>query len=102
MPTISDLEYGYDASGVDKYLEEIKAIALTEAKDAVENVDDIVKCCEDNWEGQARENFVNNLRKDAKHVGEQFVSLYNVLQGEINSVHAAMANKDEELIKFEN
>jgi len=101
MPTISDLQYGYDNSGLEAYLEEIKAMFLDEAKTRVEDISAIKTCCENEWEGKARENFVANLEKDSKHVGEQFEALYQVLVNEINSLNAAMANKDEELIKVD-
>lgn len=101
MPSISDMQYGYDTAGVSEYLEAIKSEALQLAKEAVLDVSEIKSCCEENWEGKARENFVVNLEKDAKHVSEQFDALYNVLVAEVNSLNAAMANKDEELIKLD-
>lgn len=98
MPSISEMEYGYDAAGVQTYLEEIHSGALKNAREAVEDISSIVTCCETEWEGHAREKFVTNLKKDAEHVSQQFESLYNALVGEITSLQAAMANKDEELI----
>lgn len=99
MPTIGEFEYGYDASGVEQYLEDIKSNYLDKAKEAVNDISAIQTCCENEWEGKARDNFVTNLTKDAAHVGEQFDTLYMVLVGEINSLKNAMANKDEELIE---
>lgn len=99
MPAIGDLEHGYSTAGVDEYLQEIKAQALEEAKKAVLNTGSLVSCCEQNWEGRARENYVNNLQKDAQHCADQFDALYQILVSEVNSLNAAMANKDEELIR---
>jgi uncharacterized protein YukE len=101
MPTISDLSYGYSTEGVTSYLDDIKSEALDEAKEAVIDISSIQTECENNWEGKARENFITNLQKDANHVADQFDTLYNVLVSEINSLNAAMANKDEELIKVD-
>lgn len=98
MPGIGDFQYGYDAAGLDAYLEEIKTGALVKAQDAVMNTGEIVSTCEAEWEGKARENFVTNLEKDAQHVSDQFESLFNVLSAEVKATQAAMANKDEELI----
>ena len=100
MPTIDQFEHGYDSAGVAQYLEDIKTQALDEAKEAVMKIDTLVTACEENWEGKARENFVANLEKDAQHCADQFDALYNVLVGEVNSLNAAMANKDEELINI--
>lgn len=99
MPTIGDFEYGYDQEGMNQYLEQIKSTELQNAKDAVEDISSIKTVCENEWEGKARENFVANLEQDAKHVSEQFTALYQILESEINSAQAAMANKDEELIQ---
>lgn len=101
MPSIGDMEYGYSTSGVADYLEAIKSEALNLAKEAVLDITDIRTCCENEWEGRARENFVANLNLDAQHVAEQFEALYNILVSEINSLNAAMANKDESLISVE-
>lgn len=101
MPTISDFSYGYSTEGVEAYLQAIHTEAIQKAKDAVEDISGIKTCCENEWEGKARENFIANLEQDAKHVSEQFEALYNILVSEINSLNAAMANKDEELIKVD-
>ena len=98
MPSIGELNYGYDAGGVDAYLEEIKAKVLTEVAAQLEDTSAIESACNENWEGIANENFLANLKTDVAHVKEQYQVLYNVLNGEIQSVHAAMANKDESLI----
>ena len=37
-------------------------------------------------------------RNDYDMIKEQYQKLYNILESEISSVHAAMANKDESLI----
>lgn len=99
MPAINEMEYGYDAAGVEAYLEEIQSGALTDAKTAVEDISGINNVLDNEWEGKAKENFKTNLEKDSKHVSDQFQALYEILTSEVNQAQAAMANKDEELIK---
>lgn len=99
MPAIGDLNYGYDAGGMQTYLDAIHADCIEAAKTAVKNTDGIKTVCDEHWEGKAKENFKINLDKDAAHVCDQFDALYNILVSEINSLQAAMANKDEELIE---
>lgn len=101
MPAIGDFEYGYEASGVQAYLDEIHADCIVEAQTAVEDTSSIETILDNEWEGKARDNFKQNLKNDAKHVSEQFDALYTVLTQEINSLQAAMANKDEELIEVD-
>ncbi len=101
MPAIGDFAYGYDQAQLESYLSEIKAEALDNAVEAVMNIDKIKSACENEWEGKARENFVQNLQNDAKHVSDQFEALYKNLEAEVKSAQAAMANKDEELISLD-
>ena len=99
MPDIGSFEYGYDREGVNKYIEDIKATALQEASKALQNISAIKNCCDENWRGKAKDNFVSNLEQDSNYVAVQFFKLYSNLVSEIESVNAAMANKDEELVK---
>lgn len=100
MPSISEMNFGFDSAGVEQYLEDIKSGALLNAKTAVEDTTDVVTILDNEWEGKARDNFKTNLTSDAKHISEQFDALYEILQTEISQVQAEMANKDEELIKI--
>ncbi len=99
MPTISEMSHGYDKSGVEAYLEEIKSIVLQDAAEKVRDVSRIKSVCESEWEGSAREKFVENLQKDANHVALQYLALFSILQNEINSIQLAMSAKDMDLIK---
>ena len=98
MPSISDLQFGFDSNGADHYPEDLKSIVLTEAAEKLDDVAAIIAACESHWEGQARSDFLENLEKDKKHVQKQFKELYTVLEGEIQQIEQAMANKDKELI----
>lgn len=102
MPTIGDLEYGYNTEGVEAFIEAIKANALQKAGEAVKNISKIKEACENNWEGKSRENFVHNLEQDSQYVADQFERLYGILVKEINQISVAMQNKDGELIKSDN
>lgn len=97
MPTLGEFEYGYETGGVDQYLEDIKANLLTEAQTRVNNIGNIRTACEATWEGKAREKFLDNLQKDAKHVGDQFKKLYDALEKEVKQVRGAMSEKDKNM-----
>lgn len=98
MPTISEMEYGYDQGGIDQYLEDIRIQSLEEAKAAVLDTSTLVQCCEDHWEGRAREAYVEHLKRDAQHCADLYDALYAALVTEVHQVGAAMANRDESLI----
>ena len=101
MPAISEMEYGYSQEGLGKYLESIKSEVIDKASNAILDTSAIENVCNSEWEGKAKENFLTNLKKDAQHVSDSLATLYSILVSEVNSVQAAMANKDEELIKVD-
>ena len=98
MPTIKDLEYGFDVDGVEEYIKDIKSVVLTQAADALDDLGDIKQACEKHWEGKARKDFLKNVEADKEHVKEQLEALYQVLVGEIVQAQEAMAKKDFDLI----
>lgn len=100
MPTISDLEYGFDSAGVEQYLENIKAIVLTEAQEKLDDIAEIKAACENHWEGKARDQFLEKLETDKNIVSSIFANLYRALEGEINQTRAEMAKKDRSLIDY--
>ena len=98
MPAIGEIKYGFDATGVEEYLKDIKAIVLTQAAEALDKTDEIEAVCNEKWEGQAKDAFLENMKKDKEHVKEQFSHLYVVLCTEISNVQQVMADKDRVLI----
>ena len=101
MAEIGGMEYGCDAAGVSNYISEVRVKLLDTASNRLKDTSAIRNVCEQEWEGQARENFLSNLDKDIEHVIDQFTSLIQVFESEVNSIQAAMANKDQELIKLD-
>ena len=99
MPAISEMEYGYSAPGIEKYLDEMRAIVLTEAATAVEDISEIEAACNANWEGPAKEDFIKQFKETAKYVAEQYEKLYNILQQEMHVTGASYANFDKDLFK---
>lgn len=99
MPTIDEMEYGFDAAGVSAYLNEIKGYVLNEACEHVRDTSEIARVCDAEWEGKAKDNFKMNLRLDAVKVAAQYEALYGVLVGEINMLMVSMNSKDKTLIE---
>ena len=98
MPDISQFNFGYDADGVNVYLENIRSIVLTEAAAALDDTSAIEKVCKEHWVGVDRDNFLNNLQTYKEHVKEQFETLYSVLTTEIEQAQAVMGQKDYNMI----
>jgi hypothetical protein len=98
MPAIGDMQYGFDAAGIQTYLDQIHDDYLLKAEAAARDTKGVEGVCKNEWEGIARDNFITNLHSDAEHVASQFETLYNILISEVSAVGAAMANKDETMI----
>ncbi len=98
MPDIGEMKYGTSESGVQNYIEEIRAEVLnTAATQLVEGVDEIAEVCNQHWEGVAKEKFVQNLRNDASHVASQYGRLCAILEEELRSLRGAMVQKDKSM-----
>ena len=92
-------EYGYSTSAVESYLEDIHSSALQAAKDAVNEASVVENAVSNNWEGKAKDDWLEIFAKDRQHVCDQLDNLYAVLRSEINSLNSAMAQKDNTMMK---
>lgn len=100
MPAISEMEYGFSEIGIDAYIEELKSIVIEQAANQlIPDISGIESVCNQEWEGIAKEQFLNNLRTTTSHVSEQLISLHGILIAEIDQVRAAMSNRDENLFR---
>ncbi len=97
--SMSELQYGTSSSGVEEYLAELKSIAVEQAGQLVLDINEITQTCDQNWSGQAKENFKANLAADAQHVSDQFSRLYSVLEDEIRAASSAMIEKDRTMLQ---
>lgn len=95
---ISEMSHGFDANGINEYLEQIKAIVLTEAIDALKDTSEIKKAVEANWNGKSASDFLIQLNKSVNHVAEQYESLYQILTREITNIGRKMTGFDNNLI----
>jgi uncharacterized protein YukE len=97
--SMADLQYGSSSTGVEEYLSALKSIAVEQAGQQVLDIQEIINTCDQNWSGQAKENFKANLNNDANHVSEQFSKLYSVLEDEIRAAASAMYQKDRTMLE---
>lgn len=99
MPAINEMSEGFHTQGVAAYIDALKAIVLTQAAEAVKDISEIQTACEANWEGVARDTFLQNVKFDAQHVADEYQNLFNVLTTEIENTSAAMQRFDHSLIQ---
>ena len=97
MPTIQEMGYGFDSEGINTYLEALKAIVLTKAAERIRDISTIERVCNENWEGDSKERYLEHLRKSANHTAEQFENLYKILLTEITAIQNSMGVFDKNL-----
>lgn len=97
MPTIQEMKYGFDSQGIESYLQELKAIVLEQAAERIKDISIIEKTCNENWEGEAKERYVEQLKKSANHTAEQLENLYTILVSEITAIQNSMDSFDKNL-----
>jgi uncharacterized protein YukE len=95
-----DFQFGFDANGIEKLLEEIRGKVITNAaNDAVNKLNIITKACDANWQGQSREDFKVQLGKDAEQFKNALTTLYNAFEKEIANAGFNFDNFDKNLFK---
>lgn len=95
---IGDFSQGVDTAGVASYLSDIKSDSLDEAAKAVRDTKELETACNNNWEGQAREDFILKLQTAAEHLAQQYETLYKNLESQITQAAADMKAFDEGLL----
>jgi len=95
---INDFSQGVDTSGVATYLTEIKSESLDKAAEAVKNIAGLKSACDENWSGQACEDFKQKLEEASQHLAQQYETLYKNLENEINQIALDMKTFDEGLL----
>ena len=97
MPTIQEMSHGFDVVGIQDYLDELRAIVLSTAAEQVRDISGIEAACEENWSGQAKDKYIEQLRKTANHTAEQLENLYSILVSEVIAILSSMDNFDRNL-----
>lgn len=97
MPTIREMSHGFDTQGIADYLQQVKAVVLTQAAEQIRDTSAIENMCNENWSGQAKDKYIEQLRKTANHTAEQLENLYSILVSEVIAILSSMDNFDRNL-----
>lgn len=90
--------YGASEGGVAQLLEDIKAELITKVSEQAADISGIESACNNNWQGTAKERFINNLKKDVADLQEGLNGAYKTLDTELTAVSAAVHDFDQYLI----
>lgn len=99
MPTIREMSHGFDVQGIGDYVQQLKAIVLTQAAEQIRDTSTIETACNSNWSGTAKDKYIEQLRKTATHTADQLENLYTILVSEINAILSSMDSFDRNLFK---
>ncbi len=97
MPTIQEMSHGFDEQGVANYIEELRAVVLEQAAEQIRDISSIEKACNENWEGEAKDRFLEQLYNSSNHTADQFENLYQILVSEIAAIQQSMSDFDQNL-----
>ena len=95
-----DFQYGFDAQGIENLLNEVKGQVITKAAGhATEKLTIINTACDKNWQGQSREDFKVQLKKDAQKFASSLNNLYSAFEREIANAGFNFDKFDKNLFK---
>lgn len=99
MPTIGEMEYGYSSAGVRNYIEDVRAVALTDVVSAARDIDELTRVIDANWQGFAKERYKQNLKADIEVFATAMEQLYTVFQKEIKNIETSMKRFDNTMFR---
>lgn len=91
--------YGVSLAGVSQYLDDIKAVAITEAITALESTGDLFATFRDGWKGKAEETFEDNFTKARNKTIKALNEAYTALTSEINAIAQGWITQDKNVVK---
>ena len=98
--TIEGADVGYDKSGTDKLIADIKANVIEKAASEMKsNLNTLETSVDEIWVGHSADQFKQNMNTDVQNISDALNKTYEVLVSEINQIVSAMSQVDQELIK---
>lgn len=99
MPTINEMQYGFDAAGIESYVEEVKAKSLEAAKEAAKETAPIKDALDQVWDGESKDKYFENLNADVNKFCEALDDLYAGFTTEVSNAAMVMKEHDKNMIK---
>lgn len=98
MPNL-DYSHGYSGSGIEQLINDVNSIVMSEAGNmAIDNLKIINEACDQYWDGEAKENFKRNLKKDAELFRSNLQELEKAFETEIHNAGESFRQFDKNLI----
>lgn len=91
---IENATFGYDISGTQTFLQQLKSTYLDSAASDAKNITEIESAIDTSWAGQAADDFKTALHEDANALSATLEELYYQLENEINNIGASIADTD--------
>ncbi len=94
-----DYSHGYSGSGIEQLISDVNSIVMSGAgKKAIDNLNIITDACDQYWDGEAKENFKKNLKKDAELFKNNLQELETAFETEIRNAGESFRQFDKNLI----
>ena len=99
VSTKSEDFVGVSNAGITKFLAETVTPALQETRKAIENHFKVFNALNDGWEGQAKENFMENFKKGELEAQKVIAAAYQSLLKEIAAIADGMVQQDLQMVE---
>lgn len=99
MPSIGDMQYGFETAGIETYIEEVRANSLEKAQNDADDISEIRSALDATWEGASKDAYLAGLVQDIAKFKEALANLYTGFVTEVHNASESMKNFDSNLIK---
>lgn len=97
---INDLDIGYSALGAIDYVNDLNAIAITQTKDQLREINGIRTATEKGWSGQAQINFMTNLEKSEFEMELALEKVKNIFDKQFASIEENINESDNKMVEL--
>ena len=95
---INDLSIGVSTSGLQAYLDELRASLLTEVESKIDDYTTVKSALDKGWQGVSRDNFETNFQEMREKVKEDLRLEYSNLHARIEELAYNYVQQDKNMI----
>ena len=91
---LEDMTIGISQKGMEKYREQLQHNLLISVVNEINNTQELETAINKNWQGQARDNFIEEFNKARKSIGEELKKEYSDLSARLIELEANYFSQD--------
>lgn len=95
---IDSLTTGISSSGMENYIEGLKAEYITTTEELIDDISNIQNIIDNGWQGVAKDNFMSQFEKARNNVKEDLRKEYDNLVARLNELQAQYFEADSNMV----